>query len=377
MTEILDKMRRPGTIALAGLAIWSVCMIWISWDYGVVHDYRAYLKQWRSLIETGDPWIRGNAYGPLHQVVGLLYPVDRLAPKMLMVGAMVVANFALFFDLVRTRRVTPIQWVYLLAIPTNLLIYIVAILYGLNDALVAALLIAAVLARHRSLWVTCGTFVALAALLKFYPLLLLPFFAIDTTRINWRVLISGGLVFAAGLIAAWMAWGNGFLDAMLFGANRGPKLLSVIRSIDAAFGRNAAAALITYNTEMVMLGVLGAFALSIRMRLVWLESAVLGYLVMLTVYKVGHNQFYIPWLFMVAALPLLNRKSADRMAVVFLPMCLFLSLYQFGYHFASDGYRKELGWVRDYVGFVAFAISITSISVALVFRPSPDRQAVD
>ena len=39
----------------------------------------------------------------------------------------------------------------------------------------------------------------------------------------------------------------------------------------------------------------------------------LGYLVMLTLYKVGNQQFYLPWLLMVSALPLVNKQSADRM----------------------------------------------------------------
>ena len=87
---------------------------------------------------------------------------------------------------------------------------------------------------------------------------------------------------------------------------------------------------------------------------------------MLTLYKVGNQQFYLPWLFMVAALPLVNERSADRMAIIFLPAALLLSLFHFGYDFASDHYRHELGWVRSYGGgLIAFVVSSASIAACV------------
>jgi hypothetical protein len=89
---------------------------------------------------------------------------------------------------------------------------------------------------------------------------------------------------------------------------------------------------------------------------------------MLTLYKVGHQQYYIPWLFMVASLPLVNKKSADRMAIILLPAVLALSLYHFGYAFGSDHYDRNsaLSWVRSYGGFIAFAVSLASIVACMV-----------
>ena len=87
---------------------------------------------------------------------------------------------------------------------------------------------------------------------------------------------------------------------------------------------------------------------------------------MLTLYKVGHQQFYLPWVFMVAALPLANRQSADRMAIILLPAVLLLSLFSFGYEYASDHYRDELRWVRAYGGgLIAFVVSISIAAYVL------------
>jgi hypothetical protein len=80
------------------------------------------------------------------------------------------------------------------------------------------------------------------------------------------------------------------------------------------------------------------------------------------IYKVGNQQFYLPRLFLVAALPLVNKRSANRMAVILLPAVLLLALYHFGYELGSDEYRNIIGWVRSYVGFIAFALSAASVT---------------
>ena len=71
---------------------------------------------------------------------------------------------------------------------------------------------------------------------------------------------------------------------------------------------------------------------------------------------------------MVASLPLLGKRSADVMAIIFIPAILFLSLYQFGYQFGSaDNYNAHLGCVRNYGGFIAFPVSIASIVLYIVY----------
>jgi hypothetical protein len=233
----------------------------------------------------------------------LLLPWHRLAPKFFMVGTLLVANAALVLELMRERGMNPIQLIYLLAIPTNVLIIGVAVIYGDNDAFVAALLIFAVLLRHRGNFLAAGVLVGLAALTKYYPVLLLPFFALDGTRLRWSVIASGMAVFCVGLAAAVAIWGPGPMEAILFGSGRDPKLLSILKALGTLFGdKGTVGWLIRYNTYFVVSGVAAAFLFAWRARLNWLEGAVLGYLVMLTLYKVGHQQFYVPWLFMVASL---------------------------------------------------------------------------
>jgi hypothetical protein len=53
---------------------------------------------------------------------------------------------------------------------------------------------------------------------------------------------------------------------------------------------------------------------------------------------------------MVASLPLLREKAADRIAYIFMPIILLVSLYHFGHEFGSDGYHYVLGFIRAYGG---------------------------
>jgi uncharacterized membrane protein len=85
-----------------------------------------------------------------------------------MVSALLAANTALIVELMRERGMSPIQVIYLLAVPTNVLTLGAGVMYGLKDAFVAALLMVAVIFRHRRYVLTAGVLVGLAALTKYY-----------------------------------------------------------------------------------------------------------------------------------------------------------------------------------------------------------------
>ena len=297
--------------AVAALILWSLLMLYLAWQQGIQHDYGAYLKQWHLLLDGADPWSDSNSYGPLHTLIGYFLPAGQLAPKLFMVGALLVANGALALSLLRERGPSPILIVYLLAVPTNVLVVGMGVVYGLNDALVAALLVMSVLLRLRGKFVATGIAIGAAALLKYYPLLLLRFFALDGRRLHWPVIASGLAVFCAGMAAAYALWGEELLERMSYSAGRRAKLLSILAPLSKFLGKDGIVRwLLDYNAYLVVSGVAATFLLTWRSGRNWLEATVLGYLVMLTLYKVGHQQFYLPWLFMVAALPLVNERSA-------------------------------------------------------------------
>ena len=299
---------------------WSILLLIYSAYCGILFDHKHYVEQWQLMLSGGDPWSTDNTYGPLHNVIGYLYLLHPLAPKLFMVGALLVANYLLVGELIHRRGLTINFLPYLLAVPTNVLVLGMGLAFGLNDVLVAALLIFAVFARFKGLYSTTGVLIGLAALMKFYPILLLPFFALEyeqgkPSKISWSLIIAGSLVFAVGIGASYLVWGPGLFRAIANGAERGASLMSIFADIPRlGWDTPVTNFMARYNALFVLAGAGIIWLLAFVRRCNWLESAVLGYLAILMIYKVGHQQFFIPWLFLVAALPLDHRLPIERKA---------------------------------------------------------------
>jgi hypothetical protein len=306
--------------------------------------------------------LTSNAYGPLHNLLAFGLPFGPLAPKLVIVTAFAAGNALLVAELLRTKRLPDDYVVYLLAVPANVLVISMAFAYGLNDALVAAFVAFAIVARCRDQMGVAGFLLGLAVLLKYYPIVLVPLFALDKGRLRWSLILPAAAVILVGMAATMLIWGDAFLQAFRFGADRKPKILSILsalRSHPALIGGPDVLSLLI-RTNAVFVASVCALAVLVawRLRLHWLEASVLGLLAVLTMYKVGHQQFYIPWLLLVAALPLAETDTARRLAWLCLPYALFVSVFQWGYAYGSDGYRTILGSIRQYVGFVAFPLSL-------------------
>ena len=365
------QARRMGPI-WAGVAIWSLLMVWLSVTSGVRHDYVDYIQQWKLVLSGTDPWSlagaygTNNTYGPLHNVFACLLSISDLAPKIFFTVTLIAANGVLVHEIIRVSGVGGVLGVYLLAVPTNFLIISVAFIYGLNDSLVAAFVIFAVVARVRGHLALAGCILGMAILLKYYPVFLVPFFALEADRFRLRLVGGAGIITAVGLAATTLIWGDGFLAALKFGVRRDPNLLSILSSLKyySSLGRYVHVYFLTrHNAEMVLVAGIASIFIAWKLRLHWLEASVVGLATILLTYKVGNQQFYIPWLFLVAALPLTGTASGRRLALICLPLVLFLSAFQWGYSY--DAYDKTLGVIRSAAGFLAFPLGVGAIAAYL------------
>jgi hypothetical protein len=325
-----------------------------------------YLLQWDLVLSRADPWSTDNAYGPLHNVLAYLLPLGPLGPKMLIVAALLTANVLLIWELYRFAGVGSLYGVYLLAVPTNYLVISMAFAYGLNDALVAALVVFAVVARHRGRLIVAGCFLGLAVLLKYYPIVLVSMFALDAGRVRLRLILAAVAVTLVGMAATALVWGDAFFRAAAFAAERNPTLLSILSALSSypflVGGQSVVNFLVRTNIGFVAAAGLLSFLIAWRAKIHWLEASVLGLLTVFVTYKVGHQQFYLPWLYLVAALPLAATPSSRRLAWLCLPLVLFLSAFQWGYAYGTDGYNKVLGIIRRDVGFFAFGLGTATIA---------------
>lgn len=395
MAQVADRERRAYATSsvpqFAAIGVWSLAMLWLSIVSGTRHDYNSYLSQWKLVLSGANPWLTDNSYGPLHNLLAYALSFDVLGPKLLIVTAFLAANALLVAELLRTARFPGDYVVYVLAVPANLVVVTVASTYGLNDALVAALVAGAIVARCRGHMGVAGCLLGLAVLLKYYPIFLVPMFALDKGRLRWNLILSAAAVTLLGIASAMLIWGNAFLTALTYGAERHPKLLSILYALQSnpqlIGGQDVLDFLIRINAVVVFLVNVLVFLAAWRMRVHWLEASVLSLFLTLATYKVGHQQFYITWLILVAALPLAASDSARRLAWLSLPYMLFLDVFQWGYaiswlHVSSseDGLvgvslrawlldtSSYFPTVRRYVGFLAFPLSLATAAAYLLTR---------
>ncbi|MEO6015300.1 MAG: glycosyltransferase family 87 protein [Devosia sp.] len=341
---------------------------------GIRHDYFDYLQQWQLVRDGADPWGSNNAYGPLHNLFAFLVPIRDLAPKLVTAASLLLVNGMLLITLLATRPVTEWRATYLIAFGANLLVLVTAFWFGLNDAFVAALVLGAVLARRDGAMILAGVLLGLATLDKYYPALLIPFFAIDARVLQPRLLLAALGTIALGLIAATIVWGSAWFEAVAFGVSRDATILSIFRPI-AVLGRQLGIAditdqLVRFNGPLVLLVWIGSIVAVWLRRDNWLIGACWGFFAVLLTYKVGHQQFWTTWLALVAALPLLNATDADRLAKLSWPYALFLSLFSLGFVVLQPQYYQgQWRWVNDVAGVPSFVLGVALLWLYL--RPAP------
>jgi hypothetical protein len=358
---------RPNLVLPLAVYI-SLALLLYSFNLGAMGDHRHYIEQWSLLLSGQNPWSTDNTYGPFHTVLGFLLPINVLAPKLFMIGLLLAANLMLLSEMIGRSGLSRHFIVYILAIPTNVLFISLTLAHAMNDALAAAFFVFAIVARLRGKDLIVALFVAMAALTKYYPILLLPFFALDREDYRWRILIAGVALFALGMAGSYLIWGDPLINSIIYGGSRGASGYSLLLDLSRhGFDNLIVGILFKYNAVAVLVTVSLVLIFSVVCRLSWLEGAVVAYLAMLIMYKVGHSQFFLPWLFLVSALPLLNSKRAATLSLIFAPTLLYLSYYQFSMDLGTNLLGNRPYWIEFYAGFVSAPFFIIPLVVAIGF----------
>ena len=211
-------------------AIYALVFLSVTLATGSLHDYQAYIRIWSRMLDGGEPWLTNlvdlndNTYGPLFTAFAPLLAISPMAPKVLFALAWLGGQWLVVRRLLTEPAHRPALWIAIIALNPFPWVWIAG--YGNNDAVVAFLLAVAV-CGPLSASKRIGVGVALAALLKYYPLLLLPFMCVDRGAIRLRPLLIGLAVFLVGMLMAFAIWGPIALAPILVAESRGPKLLSV------------------------------------------------------------------------------------------------------------------------------------------------------
>ena len=107
--------------------------------------------------------------------------------------------------------------------------------YGHFDVLVGLLSLAAVGARVREQDVLSGICLGLGFLLKFMPIVLLPFLILDRGRLRYRLLIAAVVTIVLGLSASVLLWGPSTFRPLIFAAQRSSHHLSIYRFLNGHY----------------------------------------------------------------------------------------------------------------------------------------------
>lgn len=379
-------MTQPLSLRASKVLIWVLALVWfpvfmfVTWRLGIQHDYIYYLAHWQLTIGGGDPWVvmagePPNTYGPIYALIGFSSSLGELLPKLLMSGLFGISVVVLAVGLAK-RDVSRTAWLlFFLVVIINPLVWIAVAAYGDNDALVAALVIAAALARYSSRQGMSGAFLALATLTKYYPALLLPTFAFGIGRSRRRlVLVFLGIV-GGGLLATYLIWGGDFLSSLLFGGERDATMLSFLYSwsqVDGAPGAGIRNILVEWNTVIVLASWALVTWIALRLKLSWAEASVVVTITFLATYKVGHTQFYLVLCALCATLLLQGDTRSRSLVVMSLPLLGLVAMYQITYFLRTSGVAVGFPDATSFIGFVATPLAIATVALSL-WVLHPDR----
>lgn len=350
-------------VGLLSLGIFAITVL-----TGGVGDYSMYIVHWASQANTGEPWpveyrgtsVAPNAYGPMHAVFGMLFQVNWLLPKLITSGAIIFLFAVLAWDSLQAGNLTWRKVILGLAIlALSPLVIFTNYVQGMNDSIPALCLGLACLARRERWFLLAGLLLGVGALLKFYPLLFAPFFAIDKDRtLRVGVLLVAAGIFIAGMALGVVIWGESALSPFTFGIEREAKSLSIAKLFEETLCANGLSGVCSITTGMNMyLVLLTASALALVAwvsDMDWELSLAVSLPLIFYAYKVGHNQFLETWL--AVLLFILMQARTDLRSTILkaaIPMMVFLSVLKTGYILTGGldggGWGNDLDFVGQYM----------------------------
>ncbi len=312
----------------------SIIFIYIVSRDGM-HDYSDYIKQWEIINIGLDPWIgTNNAYLPVHNFFAPLIKINKSYPKILFFIIFTIPfyltsinSIELKNDLSKSSKLTIFIMFYLSPFCLS-----ITLLYGLNDTLVAGLILFCLYFSLKKTIIFnnifAGIFLSFATLIKIYPLFIAPIFIVKRGCFDKIFLISYMSTNISILLTSYFIWGQSILNPILFATNRHSKHLSFFNFSRKIIGLN----LDKYSISIMAIVFVISILIIFRFRIDLIPSVIITLSIVLSFYKVGHQQFF---LFLFASAPITlrylyskNLHLNKRLIVSFLVWICFLNFYQ-------------------------------------------------
>lgn len=362
------------------LLLFSSCVVAVAILTGARHDYLAYCRHWSRVLAGGTPWVEQmrmlsdeNAYGPLYNLLAVVYGLHPLAPKLLF--CLVWLGAAWFVSRRYQDRFGAGSLEHLAAVLflfANPFFWLTIAGYGLFDILPAMCCIVAVSLRLERRFVLAGVVLGVGSLLKFYPVFMVPFLMIDQRRPRFAVVLGCMGVIAGGLLTSWAFWGASTLAPIVFAAERRSKMLSIFRFLR---GRASPLRLVSGRTNVdalsiyaVVLSWAAAFWACYSRRIEPSLAAAVGLFTVLTFNKIGHAQLYTGVVLLVPLWYVTSQLPSRLKHKILRPFSLFLTgliLFQIVYSMFGRMYSPPASLLRGVAGLPSFVLSVWAIASAL------------
>ena len=255
------------------LLILSLTFLAVTVLSGPRHDYYFYLQMWYEVRQGHDPWyfvfgkfghVPLNAYGPLFNLFAGLAWINPLAPKLLFAYAYVLCSVSQIKDFTANRPRSGVAMVVLTALFWNPFPWVEIAIRGHFDVLLGLSCLVAIRARNRGQDFPSGICLALGVLLKYFPLVLLPFLAFDRGRLRPRFLIAAAATIFLGLGLSFAIWGPSTLAPLKFAATRRSNCLSIFFFLRGRYSP------LQRFTDTPNIDYLAPFILVVALLVVWL-----------------------------------------------------------------------------------------------------------
>jgi hypothetical protein len=304
--KALPLSARVDSRANVVLIVFSAAFLAMSILAGVRGDHLAYVAHWKEVLGGRDPWdgpLFYNAYGPLFQLLAPLLWISLLANKLLFAFAYVVYVIWLIKVFGTGRGLVALSWAVVIFWLMNPFPWVEITYYGHVDVLMALACVAAVHAQMRGKDVFSGTCLAIGVLLKFLPIVILPFLVFGQRRFRFRLLSCCAVVVAAGFLMSVLVWGRSTFWPLSFAAIRTPvasiyELLSSVHSPLRLFWDMPN---VNWLEKPLLLTTwLGMFAWCTVRQTGPALSAALAVLVTLLFYRVGYINYQMVLFFLIS-----------------------------------------------------------------------------
>jgi len=181
-----------------------------SYITGAQHDYLSNLKMWRSVIDGASPWsLHGVWHGPIFWFTGYFSGLHPLLPKIL--GFLFWNVIFILICLRANYKLPTIFFFFVIMNSPNFWVEIFK--WGHLESIVCFFILISIIYFEKNKFVLSGTFFAIGVCFKLTPIIILPFFCINTKdtknifeRLNYNFTSSFLAVFILIYLISILIW---------------------------------------------------------------------------------------------------------------------------------------------------------------------------